>query len=111
MITRHSQYRIGGTDISWIISHVRLLLKHVPNILVTLGKEGVLYANRAKGMAAHYPPVPTNVPPTEVISVSGAGDWLVISIIVHNYYFQLVCSGIQSSWWHYSWLSKASHNG
>ena len=79
------------------------LLPHIPNVLVSLGRDGLVYARRGEkrkergsqesngGMELlHYPPAASHLLPVSVVSVTGAGDrcgklhWLVRLACVDN---------------------------
>ena len=54
------------------------LLEHIPNIVVSLGKDGVLFATQQKSDELfYYPAAADHLLPARVLSVTGAGDRLV----------------------------------
>ena len=59
------------------------LLPHIPNILVSLGKDGLVHAQRREGhweggggevKLFHHPPAASSLLPVGVVNVTGAGD-------------------------------------
>ena len=53
------------------------LLHHIPNVVVSLGKDGVLVCGREEERGQrclHYPPAADHLLPANVVSVTGAGD-------------------------------------
>lgn len=68
------------------IELVKPLLAYIPTIIVSLGKDGVLYCSKqgdGKEKCLHYPAADASLLPANVLSVSGAGDrWVsVISLL------------------------------
>ncbi len=57
----------------------RPLLLDIPHLFITLGGRGLVHIDGKQGVATQYPCIPKATPTNEVISVSGAGDWLVLS--------------------------------
>ena len=63
------------------------LLHHIPNIVVSLGRDGVLVGTREEdsgGQCLHYPPATECLLPANVVSVTGAGDRWVWSLIINS---------------------------
>ena len=57
------------------------LLEHIPNIVVSLGKDGVFYASQQmNGRFLHHPAAVQQLLPATVLSVTGAGDRCVCSL-------------------------------
>ena len=56
------------------ISLSQPIIHHIPHILVTLGRDGVLYISRDEGTGFWYPATPTELNINTVINVTGAGD-------------------------------------
>ena len=55
------------------------LLSHIPNLLISLGSDGVVYARKCGGDLEflHYPAATSQLLPAKVVNVTGAGDRLV----------------------------------
>lgn len=60
--------------ISECLELVPPLLVHIPNILVSLGKDGVLSCSATGTNYFHYPPAASHLLPVSMASVTGAGD-------------------------------------